>query len=101
MKIPVPAVKYLILPMHLIRSSFLLICLGIIPCPGETLLQETWQTGYQGRMPRGAHVLGYWTFDAGGELKDQSRHQRDLILSGAAIHPEGLKWSRETESVVY
>src|SRR5690606_11961446 len=74
--------------MHLVRSTLFLIGMAV-PCSGDTVLQETWQTGYQGKDANGAHVIGYWKFDPGAELKDQSRHQRQLVLNGAGIHPEG------------
>jgi len=45
--------------------------------------QETWETGYSGRDADGAHVLGYWKFDEGAELKDSSGKGNDLALNGA------------------
>ncbi len=75
-------------PMHPIRSFLLSIWL-VAPCSGNTTLQETWQTGYQGQDANGAHVLGCWSFDSGAELKDRSRHKRNLTLSGAATHADG------------
>lgn len=52
-------------------------------------LQETWQSGYQGDDATGGHVLGYWRFDSGAELKDSSGKGNDLTLNGAVLTPDG------------
>ncbi|MBX3739679.1 MAG: LamG domain-containing protein [Akkermansiaceae bacterium] len=70
------------------RTLFLLAFLGL-PTAGATGLQETWQTGYEGKDATGAHVLGYWKFTSGAELRDSSGKGHDLTLSGAATGVEG------------
>ncbi|SKB06475.1 MG2 domain-containing protein [Prosthecobacter debontii] len=76
---------YLILLMPRLLF-FVLLCL-----PGLSLAahQENWETGYTGADATGTHVLGYWKFDAGSELKDSSGKGHDLVLNGAAAATEG------------
>lgn len=54
-------------------------------------LQETWDQGYQGADASGPHVLGYWTFDAGGELEDRSGKGNHLTLNGATLATKGRR----------
>ena len=52
-------------------------------------LCEPWQSEYSGEAATGEHVIGLWTFDVGGELKDSSGHGHDLTLQGGKINPDG------------
>lgn len=52
-------------------------------------LQEPWDAGYMGQDARGPHVLGYWKFEAGAELKDSSGKGHDLVENGARLGAKG------------
>ncbi|MDZ4289812.1 MAG: LamG domain-containing protein, partial [Prosthecobacter sp.] len=66
-------------------------CLGASTAGGEEPppIQESWETGYTGKDATGPQVLGYWKFDAGGELKDSSGKGNDLTLQGAVLTAAG------------
>ncbi len=55
----------------------------------KPLLQETWETGYQGADIKGTHVLGYWKFDGEKPLSDASEKGRELTLHGAKLAASG------------
>jgi hypothetical protein len=74
--------------MNPVRTFLLFACMGLPPA-GAGELQETWQTGYTAGDASGPHVLGFWTFTAGAELKDSSGKGHDLTLSGAETGVEG------------
>ncbi|HEY1081515.1 MAG TPA: hypothetical protein VGE29_04595, partial [Prosthecobacter sp.] len=70
----------------------LLTCLLSLPWLASSCFaafQETWETGYSGKDATGPHVLAYWKFDAGAELKDSSGHGHDLAESGALLQKDG------------
>lgn len=69
--------------------SLLLPAFFILTALPAATLQESWESGYQGTDATGKHVLGYWKFDTGSELKDSSGKGHDLTLVGALVHPEG------------
>jgi hypothetical protein len=78
--------------MIFVRTFTLLVCVGLSPVAAAPL-QETWQTGYEGQDATGPHVLGYWKFSSGAELKDSSGRGHDLKLSGATLGIEGQSGS--------
>jgi hypothetical protein len=69
----------------------LLVCTFFIPWLSVAALQESWEVGYQGDAAPGKHVLGYWKFDEGAELKDSSGKGNNLAESGARIQVPGKK----------
>lgn len=58
------------------------------PLPAA-VYQQSWEKGYDGADATGPHVLGYWKFDAGAELKDSSSKGHDLSLAGGILGAEG------------
>jgi len=74
--------------MHsLLHFPVLLLAVRTFAAP----LCETWQTGYTGADATGAHVLGYWRFDAGAEMADSSKKGHTLTLAGAKTSPQGKR----------
>lgn len=72
-----------------LRHSVLSLWLCLPALAVAAPLQETWQTGYTGPDATGPHVLGYWKFEPGAELKDSSGKGNELVLQGAATGVEG------------
>lgn len=72
----------------MLRALFLGI-FAVTAAAQSPTLRETWDTGYSGRDANGPHVLGYWKFDAGAELKDASGRGHDLVDHGAKLAPNG------------
>jgi hypothetical protein len=75
----------------MMRCLFLtILCLAFhLHAEEPALIQDPWETGYSGKDASGPHVLGYWRFDAGSELKDASGKGNDLTLQGAVLTPAG------------
>lgn len=73
------------LPLFLSALAFV----RAFAAPDAPPIQEAWETGYTGKDAAGPHVLGYWKFDAGAELKDLSGKGNDLILQGSALTAGG------------
>lgn len=77
-------------PTFIMRFS-LLVFTFFIPWLSAAAVQESWEGGYQGYSATGKHVLGYWKFDEGAELKDSSGKGNDLVESGAQLRVPGKR----------
>jgi len=70
------------------RRIIVLLIVSVVASHSATL-SEPWQRGYAGADAGGAHVMGFWRFDAGAETVDSSGHGHDLKLFENAVNSGG------------